>query len=116
MNETTWPPEWIRGALAHSVLAIVAAEGTTYGYRISQRLEAAGLGKVKGGTLYPILARLENDGLVTSAWGEGDGGPGRKFVSITDTGRAEVARHREAWDAFARLITELWDGTADEPA
>ncbi len=114
MNETTWPPEWTRGTLAQSVLAIVAAEETTYGYRIIQRLEGAGFGKVKGGTLYPILARLEKEGWTTTSWGEGDGGPGRKFVSITDAGRREVAIRRDAWREFSGMIDKLWSGATNE--
>jgi PadR family transcriptional regulator PadR len=113
MNETSWPPEWTRATLSQSALAIVAAEGTTYGYQILQRLEAAGFGKVKGGTLYPILARLEAEGLVTTSWGEGVGGPGRKFVSITDAGRAEVERLGGRWSEFSAMILRLW--TAEPP-
>lgn len=95
--------------LAHSALTIIAAEGTTYGYRILQRLDEAGFGTIKGGTLYPILSRLEADGLVTSYWGEGDGGPGRKFVSITDAGKAEVERLRRSWPAFVETVNGLWN-------
>jgi PadR family transcriptional regulator PadR len=117
MNEHTWPAEWIRATLSQSALAIVAAEETTYGYRILQRLEAAGFGKIKGGTLYPILARLEADGLVTSSWGEGVGGPGRKFISITDAGREELNRLTTQWQAFRVMIDDLWrSGPHDQPA
>lgn len=112
MNETHWPPEWTRATLSHTALAIIGAEGTTYGYRILQRLEDAGFGKIKGGTLYPILARLEADGFITSSWGEGDGGPGRKFVSITDEGRHEIERNGRRWQEFSSMITGIWlDGT-----
>lgn len=96
--------------LAQSVLAIIAAEGTTYGYQIIQRLDAAGFPNVKGGTLYPILARLETEGWTTTAWGEGSGGPGRKFVSITDAGRMEVERFTQQWHLFSRKIVDLWEG------
>lgn len=113
MNETTWPPEWIRASLAQSILAIIAAEGTTYGYQIIQRLDAAGFGKVKGGTLYPILARLEAEGWTTSAWGEGSGGPGRKFVSVTDAGREEIAKRACEWDDFSAKIAALWNGNGE---
>lgn len=108
MNENSWPPEWTRATLQHSALAIIAAQGETYGYVIIQHLERAGFGKVKGGTLYPILARLEAEGLITSRWGEGDGGPGRKFVAITESGREEMTGLRERWSAFAASIDELW--------
>ena len=113
MITTSWPPEWTRATLAQSTLAIIADEETTYGYRILQRLEAAGFGKIKGGTLYPILARLEADGLVTSSWGDGDGGPGRKFISITDTGREETTRLTSEWINFTGMITALWEGSGE---
>lgn len=109
----SWPSEWTRATLAQSTLAVIAAEGTTYGYQILQRLEAAGFGKIKGGTLYPILARLEAEGFVTSSWGEGDGGPGRKFVAITDAGREETIRLTNEWIDFTGMITALWKGSGE---
>lgn len=109
MNTESWPPEWSRATLAHSALTIIAAEGTTYGYRILQRLEEAGFGAIRGGTLYPILSRLEADGFVTSHWGEGDGGPGRKFVSITEAGNDEVERLRGSWPVFVATVNRLWN-------
>jgi PadR family transcriptional regulator PadR len=108
MNEECWPPEWTRAILALNALAVIAAEETTYGYQIAQRLERAGFGKVKGGTLYPILARLEKDGLISSWWGEGAGGPGRKFVSITDAGQRELAQRRQEWQQFTATVDRLW--------
>lgn len=114
MSDAQLPPEWIRAVLAHSVLAIIAAEETTYGYRILQRLEEAGFGKVKGGTLYPILARFERDGWVTSSWGAGDGGPGRKFVSITAAGRREIDRRHAQWQVFSAGVDTLWATPQDK--
>ncbi len=108
MNEECWPPEWTRAILALNALAVIAAEHTTYGYQIAQRLARAGFGKIKGGTLYPILARLEKDGLISSSWGEGDGGPGRKFVSITGAGREEIAQRRQEWREFTTTVDRLW--------
>jgi PadR family transcriptional regulator PadR len=75
----------MRGALYASVLAVVA-EGETYGYVIAQRLQEAGLGLVKGGTLYPILGRLEQEGLVRSRWQAGEAAPNRKYFTVTRDG------------------------------
>jgi PadR family transcriptional regulator PadR len=108
MDNECWPPEWTRAILALNALAVIAAENTTYGYQIAQRLERAGFGKVKGGTLYPILARLEKDGLISSSWGEGEGGPGRKFVSITDAGQREIAQRHLEWRRFTPTVDRLW--------
>lgn len=105
-SESTWPAQWLRGVLELCVLAVVQ-EGRTYGYAVSQRLEEAGLGRIKGGTLYPILLRLEQDGLVTAAWGEGSGGPGRKFYEITPAGSTELRRRRRDWAAFTATADGL---------
>jgi PadR family transcriptional regulator PadR len=105
-DETAWPTQWLRGVLELCVLAVIS-DGRTYGYAIAQRLETAGFGRIKGGTLYPILLRLEQEGLVTAAWGEGRGGPGRKFYEITQEGSTELARRRGDWSAFTATADAL---------
>ncbi|MBX9246028.1 PadR family transcriptional regulator [Actinotalea ferrariae] len=106
MDEVRWPGEWLRGVLALCVLAVVA-EGETYGYAVAQRLQAAGLGVIKGGTLYPVLTRLEEDGLLTSSWREGDAGPGRKYFAVTTEGRAELGRRAAQWTTFTERAAGL---------
>ncbi|GAA1124205.1 PadR family transcriptional regulator [Arthrobacter flavus] len=107
MNDKQWPSEWMRGALGMSVLKVLDA-GPTYGYAIATALEAAGLGSIKGGTLYPLLTRFEAAHLVTTEWRAGDGGPGRKYFSLTDAGRAELARQTAEWRAFTtQTLTHL---------
>ena len=106
MPTDAWPVEWMRAALPLAVLALVAAE-ETYGYAIAQRLQAAGFGAVKGGTLYPVLNRLEQDGLVTSSWREGAGGPGRKFFTVTANGRDHLAERAAAWHTFTERAAGL---------
>ncbi|WP_258726556.1 PadR family transcriptional regulator [Cellulomonas sp. NS3] len=95
-----WPGEWLRGALEVCVLAVLD-EGPTYGYAITTRLDELGLGTVKGGTLYPLLARLEESGAVTVEWRPGEGGPGRKYFTLTDLGRTALATKGAAWTRFA---------------
>lgn len=83
------------------------ARGETYGYVVAQNLQSAGLRAVKGGTLYPILNRLEADGLLTSSWREGVSGPGRKFSTITQVGREHLDRRAAAWQHFTERATSL---------
>ena len=104
--EKQWPGEWMRGVLSLCVLSVVA-EGETYGYAVAQRLQSAGLGTVKGGTLYPVLARLEQDGLLTSSWRQGDGGPGRKFFAVTPAGLAALREQSEDWLTFTTRAAAL---------
>lgn len=95
--------EWLRGVLQPCVLQCLA-DGPAYGYAIIARLAEAGLGGIKGGTLYPLLARLEARELVTIEWRTGEGGPGRKYFSLTEAGRAELTDARSAWSAFTAAV------------
>lgn len=76
-------------------------DGPSYGYAIITDLENHGLGTVKGGTLYPLLTRYEAAGFVTVEWRPGEAGPGRKYFSLTDLGREELARVRAEWSVFS---------------
>lgn len=107
--ERAWPAEWLRGALGVCVLHAVAA-GPTYGYAIAAALADAGFGQVKGGTLYPLLTRFEEAGLVEAEWRAGDGGPGRKFYSLTELGRTEHQRQTDQWLDFAGLTHHFLEG------
>jgi PadR family transcriptional regulator PadR len=109
-----WPAQWLRGVLELCVLALVC-ERETYGYAIAQDLQRAGLGRIKGGTLYPILLRLEEDELIGSAWREGDAGPGRKFFHATDRGRRELRHRVDRWSDFTSTTDTLLSRVLREP-
>lgn len=98
--------EWQRGLLATCALATLA-QGSAHGYAVAQHLQQAGIGPVKGGTLYPVLNRLETEGAVTSVWREGQGGPGRKVFEITQAGRERLAQMQLEWQPFATAVGEL---------
>lgn len=109
MDEANWPREWLRGVLGLCILAVIAEAGGegTYGYAIAQCLQDNGLGTVKGGTLYPILNRLEQDGLVRAKWIDGDGGPGRKTFTITHKGQDNLNERSADWLTFTERATDL---------
>jgi PadR family transcriptional regulator PadR len=112
VDDEPWPSEWLRGVLAVCVLRVLA-DGPTYGYAIATRLAEAGLGTVKGGTLYPLLGRMETAGWVSVEWRPGEGGPGRKFYALTRTGRTEARDQAERWSRFTATVHTLID---DPPA
>lgn len=107
-QEATWPGEWLRGVLGVAVLAILT-QGPTYGYAIATALSEAGFGVVKGGTLYPLLGRLEEAGHVQVEWRPGEGGPGRKFYALTDSGHRHARAQAELWSAFTRTTVGITD-------
>lgn len=103
MNENSWPAEWLRGVLEICTLAVIS-RGETYGYAIAGELSGAGLGVVKGGTLYPLLARCEQAGLVNVEWRAGESGPGRKYYTLTEAGLDELRLRTRQWETFNQTI------------
>lgn len=106
MQATQFPSEWLRGVLEVCVLRTIA-DGPTYGYAIAERLAQAGLGAIKGGTLYPLLNRLETAGLVDTEWRAGDGGPGRKYYRLTPAGEDAQRDSAASWRNFTHLTNQF---------
>lgn len=98
--------QWLRGLLDICVLALLAP-GESYGYELTQALERAGLGQVQGGTLYPVLLRLERAGLIEAVWRTGDTGPARKYYLLTAPGRRELETNGAMWLAFADRVDAI---------
>ncbi|WP_246021055.1 PadR family transcriptional regulator [Arthrobacter echini] len=103
MSDGAWPLQWIRACLELAVLGSVI-EAPLHGYGIAQHLEGRGFGRLKGGSLYPVLARLENAGHVEAAWQQGDFGPSRKYYTITGAGRRYLTDGLTQWKALARAL------------
>lgn len=97
--------QWLKGVLDLAVLAVLDRETSAYGYTILSSLQEVGLAGIRGGTLYPVLSRLEGDGLVRSEWVPGGGGPPRKYFWLTETGRAELKDGRAGWESFSIRMT-----------
>ena len=102
--------QWLRGVLDLAVLATLQSAGTSYGYALIQSLTQDGIPDLKGGTIYPLLARLEQDGFVSSQWRAGDGGPGRKYFTITATGHEVLTRSAAGWTDFSARIGSILGG------
>lgn len=98
------------------VLATVEELGTTHGYQVARHLGDHGLGEIKGGTLYPVLTRLEDQGLTTTRWVEGLGGPGRKLVEISDAGRTVRRERQDQWQRWTEHVRVLLTTQPAPPA
>ena len=101
----------LRGFLEPCLLSLLA-EHADYGLSLVQRLAAAGLDEVPGGTLYPALMRMEKRGLVAVSWRPSTSGPARKYYELTSAGRAELAGRREEWRAFRAAFSAVLEGAA----
>lgn len=106
------------GATTRPILLTILASGESYGYAIIRRLHeisgaAAGesSGKTvewKDGTVYPLLHRLEEDGLIRSVWRTADSGRKRKYYAITPSGRAALADEKAQWLRVDAILAQLW--------
>lgn len=96
-----------KGALELCVLALLS-QGDGYAYEIASRLsQAIGMGE---GTIYPLMRRLQNDGLVETYLVESPAGPPRKYYRLTDAGRGSFASQKSAWAQFAQAMQDILGG------
>jgi PadR family transcriptional regulator PadR len=88
----------LRGVLDLCLLAVME-EGPAYGYEMTKRLRDRGLAIVGEGSIYPLLARLEREGLVDTYRAESNGGPPRKYYRPSPEGRRALADGVGEWRA-----------------
>ncbi len=110
-NETTEiAGDSLRGHLETMALASLE-RGEAHGFEILRRLEAEGRGalKLKEGTLYPALYRLEESGCVKAEWEKDNDrrGPRRRIYRLTPKGRKELERRREGWRGFVGVMGRI---------
>ena len=91
------------------VLAIIS-EGESYGYAIIKRVDELSGGELQwtDGMLYPVLHRLERNGLVKASWGRSDSGRRRKYYRLTKQGSQELANQQRQW----QVVNDTLRGTS----
>lgn len=92
-----------RGVLELCILSIIS-EGEIYPSDIIKRLEESELIVVEG-TLYPLLTRLKNAGLLAYTWREAGQGPPRKYYTLTDKGREFLQGLLGAWRDMVQAVS-----------
>lgn len=95
--------QMLRGVLDLCLLAVMD-EGPTYGYEMTKRLRDRGLSIVGEGSIYPLLGRLERDGLVETYRATSNGGPPRKYYRPSGAGRQALALGVSDWRAARDAI------------
>lgn len=93
----------LRGVLDLCLLAVMG-EGPAYGYEMTKRLRARGLSIVGEGSIYPLLGRLERDGLVETWRAASNGGPARKYYGLSPAGEGALAEGVSEWQAARDAI------------
>jgi PadR family transcriptional regulator PadR len=100
-----------KGVLELCVLALLS-RGDSYAYEIASRMaEDVGMGE---GTVYPLMRRIQSDGLVRTYLRESANGPPRKYYQLTPAGHAALSAQRAEWDSFRRAVGKILGGS-NEP-
>lgn len=100
----------LAGASARPLILAILAQKENYGYAILQRIEELSDGALSwdDSTLYPVLHRLENQGLLTSSWRKADNQRRRKYYTITAKGVEALAREKRQWLRVDAMLAQLW--------
>ena len=95
----------LKGVLDVCLLALVDQQ-VVYGYELARRLGEHGL-PVAGGSTYPLLARLERNGWLTSEARPSETGPVRKYYSLTKAGAQALDEGRQEWATVAAAVASV---------
>ena len=98
-----------RGTLTLAVLSCL--KRPQYGYSLLQTMEKEGI-RIEANTLYPLLRRLESQGLLQSEWDTAENRP-RKYYALNDRGRALFVQLKAEWQRMTREIGELLNDEKD---
>jgi PadR family transcriptional regulator, regulatory protein PadR len=93
-----------KGVLELCVLALLS-KGDSYAYAIASTLaEGIDMGE---GTIYPLMRRMQAEGLVETYLEESPTGPSRKYYRLTAAGRSSFAAQKAEWTAFSRAVADI---------
>lgn len=98
----------IESSLLDACALAILHRGDTYGYEITQEMKKAIV--VSESTLYPVLRRLQKDGLCKT-YDQPYQGRNRRYYQITPKGEEQLREYRKQWDEYRNAIQKLLDGS-----
>ena len=101
--------QFLKGTLDLCLLALLARQ-PCYGYEIVQQLAHYGLHPVSEGSIYPLLSRLQQHGLIEGYLVPSTDGPTRKYYRLQREGAQQLARWQAEWEAFAQAVERILKG------
>ena len=101
-------------ASAKPIILALLMSGENYGYQILKRVSQVSGGKLdwSEALLYPVLHRLEKDGLIIAQWKISDNNRLRKYYRLTAAGKKELLTEKEHWLSVHRALQSLWEPMA----
>jgi PadR family transcriptional regulator PadR len=110
-DKTMALPKDLVAASAGPLVLTILAEGENYGYAIIKRVHELSGGRMQwtDGMLYPVLHRLERQGLIVSKWGIAETGRKRKYYRLKDKGTKVLRLQQDQWRLVYSALTQLWE-------
>lgn len=106
MNIENTESQMKKGLLELCILGIIQKGGEAYPSDILEQLKVSKL-VVLEGTLYPLLTRLKNSGLLSYRWEESPSGPPRKYYALTEEGKTALEQLKKAWTELSTSVNHL---------
>ncbi len=101
------PSQMLKGTLEGCILKVISKK-ETYGYEISEMLHEYGFSDISEGTIYPMLLRLEKNGLIIAQYKASPVGPKRKYFFITERGIEEIQAFYASFSELEGAINKLF--------
>jgi PadR family transcriptional regulator PadR len=105
MNIENTASQMRKGVLEFCVLSVIS-KGEAYPSDIIEKMKAANFQLLEG-TLYPLLTRLKNAGMLTYRWVESTSGPPRKYFSLTENGSQFYRELENTWDEMVSAVNTV---------
>ena len=104
-------PKELAAASAKPIILSILAKGESYGYAIIQEVRQLSGEQMQwtDGMLYPVLHRLERQGLLWSRWAESETGRKRKYYRLTGPGTKELQTAHKQWMLVHSTLEKLWE-------
>lgn len=106
----------LQGTLALMVLKTLDVLGPLHGYGVARRIEqiSGDLLAVNQGTLYPVLLKLEQEGVIASEWGVSENNRRARFYRLTSAGRKRLQAESRDWQTTAEIIARFFAAKAED--
>ncbi|HCM89545.1 MULTISPECIES: PadR family transcriptional regulator [Vagococcus] len=99
----------LKGVLEGCVLAIIQKE-KIYGYELVQELRKSGFDDIVGGTVYPLLQKLEKQAAIIGDMQSSPDGPDRKYYILTEIGNERLLEFKEQWLLLTNNVDHILEG------
>jgi PadR family transcriptional regulator, regulatory protein PadR len=104
-----WETQLRKGLAELAILAVIG-RGETYGYRIVEELKRLEGLELTESTVYPVLTRLDHDGVLAVRIEQSPSGPARRYYRLTAEGQRRLRQLAESWRTVSQSLTDLIEG------